>query len=178
MITIAGVGLIAAGVLTDDGESGGEATATDAPTVAQPGATLPPEPAPPQPQTRSFSDLFALDVPIGWSSSRRAGAVVLSSPGRKVGIEVFFEPGTQPLDAIAASAARFLATRNPGVRVSAAQLAELAGLEARRLRAGGEIAFALQEADHSYVIVARVDPSAGAGARAQAEAALRSFTPL
>ena len=187
-LIVAGLVLIAIGVLRsgDDSESSGP-TAITPPETSTPAEDAPPEsqPAPDQQapavplNRREFEGRFAIGVPAGWRASRGFSAIVLASPGEAAGIRIFLEPGAEPAGRLAAGAAGFLANDHSGAQIGKPQPVRLGQQKALSVTAtyegGEEVATVLSFGGYRFLILRRVNSDAPPEVAAAADAALQSF---
>ena len=188
-LIVAGLALIAAGVLPTGGDSDFEAPTTT-PTEASapaPGPAPPPEQAAPPPKPapevklrrRDFEDRFAIGVPAGWEAGPGDGTISIASPGGLAGIRVFSEPGEAPAVELARGARGFLADAHDGAAVGKPKplkLGQKRGLSVTATYDGGEeIAVVLSGSGYAFLVLRRVDTDATPAATTEADAALFSF---
>jgi hypothetical protein len=207
-VILAGVALIAFGVLGPRDWEGPEVSERPTPTeTTPPGPTTPtgsvPAPAtagalgqsargprPERPTPRPESDLrritvlgrFAIGVPEGWVGGPSAGAVVFRAPSLDAKVRIFLEPGATKPSRFYEEARRFLAGEHPGAAIQRKARGGLGGLDAVRLvakhEAGKQWAALLSARGYSYFVIADVGAGASRDVRAASVAALRSFRPL
>ncbi len=188
-LIVAGLVLIAAGVVRTGGDSDPEAppTPTEATAPAEPAPAPPPEEAAPAPtptpevtlRRRDFEDRFAIGVPAGWEAGPSSGTISIVSPGGHAAIRVFSEPGEAPTVELARGAQEFLAGAHNGADVGRPKPLRLGRERGLRVTAtyngGEEIAVVLSGNGYAFLVLRRVDDAATPAATAEADAALASF---
>ena len=191
-LIIAGLVLIAVGVLRTGDESQSRLPTTpqeaNAPADAAPAPAAPPPeqaaPAPePAPQVelsrRGFAGRFAIGVPAGWEAVPSSDTIAIASPGGEAEIRVFSEPGEAPTVELARSARDFLADARAGAEVGKPKPLRLGQKRALSITAtyegGEEIAAVLSGGGYAFVVLRRVDSDASAAVTAEADRALASF---
>jgi hypothetical protein len=190
-LIIAGLVLIAVGVLRTGDESQSRLPTTpqeanapaDTPAPAAPPpeqAAPPPEPAPQvELSRRDFAGRFAIGVPAGWEAVPGSDTIAIASPGGEAEIRVFSEPGEAPTVQLARSARDFLADARAGAEVGKPKPLRLGQQPALSITAtyegGEEIAVVLSGGGYAFVVLRRVDSDASAAVAAEADQALASF---
>lgn len=197
LLIAAGLAMIVAGLLRDDGEEPSTSTpaATQPAPAAEPAtpppATPPPaagaeagEPPSPAPELRrrAFAGRFAIGVPAGWDSGGSAAEGFSFEPqGSSAAVHVFFEDGDRPLGELADLAAIYLAEGHAGASIGAPERVRFAGGPAARVlsryEGGEEVAYVLSRGGFSYLVLRRVDRGASPAIGAEADAASASFRP-
>jgi hypothetical protein len=210
LLILGGLGLIGLGLISDAGEQGtatDQGGATTTPQAKQPQAKqqqakqqqAKPAPAPAADQQatappstppaasagidrRTFAGRFEVGVPSGWRTGERDGAVVLTAPGKKAEVRVFFGPQRTSLDQLAGQAAALLKQDHRGAHIGPRQNLRVGGRPAIRVNAqfqgGSASAIVLNDGSFSYLLIERFDGTVPAPIRGQAEAAIQSFRPL
>ena len=201
LLIFGGLGLIGLGLMSDAGE---QETATDQPELANPPAggqqgkagKQNPQPAETKPaeapsgqsappaaaagiDSRSFGR-FELGVPTGWETGQRDDGTLLTAPGGKAEVVVFFG-SQQQASQLGSVAADVLRGQYPGASAGSPKPTKIGGRPAVRvngeLRGGQVSAVALNAGGVSYVLTKRVIRGAPAQIAGQAEAVIQSFRP-
>jgi hypothetical protein len=186
-LILAGLVLIAVGVLRSNDDSNGQAPAQTVPAQATPPAEGEPAPAPPPEQPtgvalkrRDFENRFAIGVPAGWSAGEGVTAIVIADPGGVAQIRVFLEPGEERVGQLVTGASQFLAAEHEGAEIGDPSPLRL-GEQQKALTVtaaydgGEEVAAVLAWGGYTFLVLKRVDSGAPPEVAAQADAALRSF---
>ena len=198
VVVTAGIVMIGTGLLRsdDDGASEPQAIEDQAAEVepldqpAQAATAREAPPAVPGPQASDVrldrqvvEERFVIGLPAGWTQSGDPYDGFTFVPrDATAGVTVFFEPGTQELEDLAALATDYLEQRHPRARLSKPRPTHAASEPALKVRAsypgGTETALVLTSGGFSFLQLKRVERSSSERRRAEARAVADSFDPL
>jgi hypothetical protein len=190
LVALAALAFAAYRVASDDDEEAGPtqpaspaaAAPAEAPGEPQrqgpPPAAVVPEPSAPALETLR-TQRYQLRLPPSWTQRQSGGGLRLASPAGRASLTVFFERDPSMSRAeMAASAADFVARRNPGSEVPAPErtgagaFSVLAATGARR-----ETAVGFLRGDYRYLLMRSETRGAAPAERRQARAVQASFRP-
>lgn len=197
-LVVAGLAIIAIGLLGPGDDGGGSTTTAEAPPpqeAPEEPAVVPPDVSQvaPEPaagpdakeirlERRSFGGAFTLGLPAGWGADGAPEEGFTFAPrSGDAEVTAFFEQGTRDAGELAELASDFLAQRHEGARVGAPRRVRFGGAEAEKVRAGypggTETAIVLTDAGFSFLVLERVDRGTPPRVRAEARAVAGSFRP-
>jgi hypothetical protein len=131
---------------------------------------------------RRIAERVSIGIPAGWNAGVEESAVSVAALNGKAEVQVYFEHGARPDDALMREAREFLLQRHAGAQVAAIGPVGLGGREVRRVRVvysdGTETATVLVAGGYSYLILERLSKPFSRELRRTTDAVVASFRPV
>jgi hypothetical protein len=180
-----GLVLVVLGVASNSGTS--DNTPVPSPNVDSAPLTLPSPAAKPTKgriklDRRRLAERVSIGIPPGWNAGVEGPAVTVAALNGRAEVQVYFEHGAKPDDALMRESRAFLLQRHTAARVAAIGPTRLGGREVRRVRViypdGTESATVLVAGGYSYLVLERLGKPFSAVVRRTTDAVVASFRPV